>query len=222
MSPTPAAPKGGQKSPPPPDRIDTPDAINVAEVMRATAQAEREKQVRLARQNRHMSDCLTFRSQDCNCPANLANLPKALEEKMTGDVKWIRVDEEHFITVRVPDPSSHRGPLINKQVLVQPLWICTGCGTSQRVPHPIGHLCDPALLAWKEKPVPLSLTVAPEKRHAGAYRITIWRDADFKYHVGEVVIEGGTVVAESELDVNGYYPASEATLSDLVAREFSP
>ena len=216
-------PKGGQKSPPAlADRIPTPDGVNVEEVMKATAAIERERAIAHARANRHMSDCGTFRSLDCSCPANLANLPKALEEKMTGDVKWIRADEEHFITVRIPDPTQHRGPLINKQVLVQPLWICTGCGTSQRVPAPGGHLCDPALLAWKAKPVPLSLTVPPEKRTSGAYRITIWRDAEFRYHVGEVIIDGDRVLAEAEHDVNGYYPASEATLSDMVAREFSP
>jgi len=132
------------------------------------------------------------------------------------------VDEAHEKTVRVPDPSSHRGPLVNKQVLVLPRWICTTCGLAQRIIKPGGHACDEAAIIWKSKPIPLSLSVPAAKRYSGAYRVTLFRDTEGRYHMGELVIENGMVVAENELLIEGYFPSLEGAVSDLLLSEFTP
>lgn len=208
----------------PADRIPTPDGVNVAEVMKAAAAIDKEKALAEARRSRHMPTCQTSRNAECDCPANLYDTSLEVKERVKvgpkKDVEVIRVDDGRETFVIVPDPQSPRSGTIKKPVFILPRWVCTNCGWAARMKGLVDHHCDEALLIWKSRAMPLSATVSREKLFAGAYRLTIWRDKEGKYHVGEVVIENGMLIAEHEIVQEEYFPSAEAVISDRLMSEF--
>jgi hypothetical protein len=221
--------KGGQKAPASvADRIDTPDAVNVEAVMDAVAKVEREKAELAARKVWHMPDCGIHRGgelAECGCPANLVSLPPPLElEEVSGGgvtVNFIRVDEGFTKKVTIPDPQNSARTMV-RDMYVAPKWICTSCGAAVRCLKVGGHLCDPAFLVFKARPVPISLGLPSDKRFAGGYRLSVWRDLEGTYHLSELVLDAGRVVHDGLLVSDNDYNTFEGSFSDMLIREFSP
>lgn len=210
--------KGGKKTAPREvaDRIDTPDGINVEEVLAATRRMNEERELR----RRHMNDCPAPRGGECACPANLLQMPPPLEAEKLGDVTLVRVDDGREVKTTITDKHEPSG-VREVTKFLEPKWICTTCGCSYRAPKLLGHLCDPAFLLWKERKPPASLGLTAEQRFGGAYRLTIHRDAAGVTHLREVVIDGDRIVSDIERTSDGDFLVVEGALSDAVAEEFS-
>lgn len=168
-----------------------------------------------------MDDCGAHRGRDCACPANLHNLPPPIEAVDLGNVTVIRVDEGFTERRMVPSPQNN-ARLVEQERFIQPRWICTTCGWAIRGPGVHSHECDETYLLWKERPISVALTLPPEKRYGGAFRFTIWRDADGVYHLSEVVIAGDRLIKDQKVLEESFYPSLEGALSDCIVREFTP
>lgn len=227
MSPRRPEPKSSTSSatgaePPIADRIPTPPELDLAAVEAATRAAEEEKQRRAALKSRHMPDCPVHRESECACPANLAVLPPPLEAVRHGDVELIRVDNGYNYMAETQDPTTSAARLVTVERFMPPRWICTSCGAAWRTMAIVGHQCDPSLLLWRARPMPLSLSISAKRRVSGDYRVSIYRDAQGQYHLEELVFEGEKVVARREVSIDPDYLVIEASLGDLMVSEFSP
>jgi len=215
------AKKGGQKSSPSvgpaaADRIDTPEALDVAAVLEAAQKLALERDKR----RRHMPECPAQREEECSCPANLHSMPPPKEVAEVSGVKIVRVDDGKTIERTFADPQGN-GRVVKRDVFLEPRWICTVCGGSYRVPHLLGHACDPAFLLWKDRRPPANAQITAEQRYSGALRLAIWRDATGMNHLIEMIVLDGKVIYERERSTDGDYLVIEGALSDAVVEEFS-
>ncbi|MDX2014155.1 MAG: hypothetical protein SFW67_28410 [Myxococcaceae bacterium] len=225
--------KGGKKSPArdqAQDRIPTPDAVDLSAVKAAVKQVEDENARREYLRVTHMSDCAATRDGECACPANLHTLTSAdiietkeVEASAGRRVKMARVDEGYWKEVEAQDPTiSGRVVLTKQRRWVEPRWVCLACGWACRAPAIHSHDCQPELLLFKARPLPLSHSIPPDERFSGAFRLTIWRDAEGEYHVGEVHLRDGRVLTDRELFRDGDFPALEGYVGDRIIEAFTP
>ena len=212
--------KSSSSASPAPDRVDTPDALDVNAVLAAASTIDREKLELAARKKLHMEDCPVSRNGDCACPCNLFNMPPPLEAVKFGDVQMVRVDDGHTVDAERPDPSSSSAPPMKYKKFIEPKWVCTTCGFAQRAAAMQSHQCDEALLVWRLKPVPLALLVPEEQRFSGGFRVTLHRLADGRYVLSELVMRDGKVVADSPVMKESFYPSVEGQFLTMAARNF--
>lgn len=258
-------PPGGKKTPAPiAERIPTPDALDTEAVMAAVRAAEAEKQRAAALRRSHKNDCPELRAGECNCPANLRQLPpaletvkpnaprfehlklvaskleerflagervgdelqdakrKALEFAKHADIEVVRVDNGKLVERERPNPISKNSKPIRMTEELPPRWICTSCGWSIRGVGVDAHICDPSALLWKARPLSLVLTISPDKRWNGGFRLSIWRDVAGRYHLSEQILDGDRVIEDREVLVEDFYPAIEGALNDKLVEDFSP
>ena len=229
MAPRPEQKSSTSSAPPPAppladptDRTATPDGLDVGAVKAAVAKVEHERRLKIELRHNHMSDCPAQRSGECSCPANLASMPAPLEaQELENGVTFVRVDEGIRRTVKKQDPTTTANiRLIDFEVFDPPRWVCTSCGFAMRATSVLGHVCEPGALAFKAKPLPASFALPPEERMGGVFRLTIWRDAEGNYHLGDIVIRDRKVVTDREIMVEGDFNALEGALNDRVVEEF--
>lgn len=142
-------------------------------------------------------------------PAQAAGVVRAQraadQAKLWAELEMCKVD--NGLTTRVKKWHPIEKKEIELPEVLPSLWLCRKCGYAARGLRVSSHHCEPEALAWSEKEPPLCEVVPRKVKESGEYRLTLWRDADMQYHLGEILMIEGRVIAqresalESDLDV---------------------
>lgn len=191
--------------------------------MAKTREIQRDRMEKLARASTHMRDCPIDRGGECSCPANLPGFEGVVPKEVAqigGQVFW-RIDDGYTRTVKRAHPNFPR-EIIQVEEFVRPLWTCRSCGWSIREVGVLSHTCDPTFLAFRDRPVPLSRLLSAEQRFGGGVLVTVRRDAQGCYFVGEMLRDGDLVVTERQVLADYDFRAVEGCLAGLVSETFQP
>ena len=137
----------------------------------------------------------------------------------------VRVDDGKVVERKIADPvSPDSGRTIVIEEQFPPRWVCTSCGQSMRsvTSDSVDHRCDDADLNRAQRSVSLEKTISSEARARGEYRLTVWRDGDGDYHLGEEVVVDGEVVAENHLCGPESYSVIEGAILDASVNKLIP
>lgn len=158
----------------------------------------------------HDDECPSRKGKECSCRALLSALAtEKLPELERKPMRWmengilrnadlVRVDNGREVLKVIPDPISQTAKPITVSIHEPPRWVCLQCASSMRGTD-LDHHCDPAVKAKAQAPLALSKQLPPDVKFGGAYRLTLWRDRQGEYHIGEEVVVGGKVIEERHL-----------------------
>lgn len=150
---------------------------------------------------------------------------RSIEVKKRQVATLVRVDDGKVVTKLIPDPvAPHSKKLIEVEEQLPPRWVCSDCARSMRsvTADAISHRCDDADLQKANAPVALARSIPADVRFGGAYRLTIWRDRQGEYHLGEEVVVNGKVLEERAIAGPESFDTIEGAVLDAAVNKLAP
>lgn len=153
---------------------------------------------------------------------NKGRVTPAHTEIIPHKVELWRVDDGKPITRTIPAPSGSltAPPLVRKERLPE-RWMCTSCGWAGRGSD-VSHRCDKAAVARATRKASVSEMLTGAERMSGRYRLTLWKDQDQNFHLGEEYVEGDKVVTHVEIMKDDAYDVIMGELLSAIVDRLIP